>query len=114
MGFFQRGLSMRTIIAVTAALMLAGCATPEQQVAKYQGTCARQGIQPGTQDFNNCVGFLISENERNAAQLNAYAGFLGAVGSRAAAQNAAREGYGDNGVQCTSIPNGPYVYTNCH
>lgn len=68
---------MRKTIACLAVL-LAGCATPEQRAAAQQqyverlkGACSNYGFQFGTPEFANCMMTLDREVQRASAANNA-------------------------------------------
>lgn len=52
----------RTILLLTLALLLAGCATAEQITARNNERCVQRGYQPGTPEFNKCLQLV--DNER--------------------------------------------------
>ena len=113
MGAFQMRIITGALIVATGLGLSACASTPGQLANEYRDACISQGATVESGQLYDCMRSLeqasIADNQRRTAQGWAFLGALSAVGGAAA-----REGYERPAVQCTSIPNGPYVYTNCH
>ena len=59
----MEGAAMKMKIVLAGLVMLAGCATPEERLARYRARCERDfGFTPNTDAFSNCL--MQQENQR--------------------------------------------------
>lgn len=65
---------------VAIATILSSCQTPQESATNAEMTCQSQGLRPGTQRYNRCVGTTYQANRVQAQQAENQAAGLAAAG----------------------------------
>ncbi|KAA1177805.1 hypothetical protein FP026_21610 [Rhizobium tropici] len=67
-----------SLVAITT--ILSSCQTPQESAMSAEMTCQSQGLRPGTQRYNRCVGATYQANRVQAQQAENQAAGLAAAG----------------------------------
>ena len=65
---------------VAVATILSSCQTPQESATNAEMTCQSQGLRPGSQRYNRCVGATYQANRVQAQQAQNQAAGLAAAG----------------------------------